>query len=129
MSEKKTTFSENPFRKDGISDEMWFDSCERFGEDLTREVIKKKLPEWKAFDEKMDAVFNSKETIWDYKPSEKELGEICEKMSLTSKDIITESRNGKNRLFCLMALFKLRKQKKDLKRVMEEYDIIYPGIL
>lgn len=63
-----------------------------------------------------------RETIWDYEPTEKEIKKICEKLDLTDKSIITESRENENcRLACLGKLFKHRKQYKERDRIIEEF--------
>lgn len=96
----------------------------------------KDLPKIKSMDDffqkqidELEAAFNSKETIWDHKPTEKEILKICEERNLSQKEIITESRNSENRLLCLMSLFELRKNKKEADRVWREYQILFPGIL
>lgn len=67
----------------------------------------------------------SKETIWDYKPTEEEVKKICEQLGFTSETIITESRKPeKHRLACLNNLFLLRKDEKERKRIAKEFNAI-----
>ena len=79
--------------------------------------------------EKIDKALNSQETIWDYEPSEVEVSKICEKENLTKESIITASCSGTCRLFCLSELFHLRKKTKEMKRIEEEYHILFSMIL
>lgn len=64
----------------------------------------------------------SKETIWDYKPTEEEIKKLCDEFDLTDKSIITESRENENcRLACLCNLFADRKKYKERDRIMKEF--------
>ena len=96
-----------------------------------------KKESWKeAFDkvcdeaaEDLERAYNSTETIWDYKPTEKELEKIGEKTGYTQEEIITESRTGEGRFWCLETLFYLRKRKKELARVEREHAARYEYVL
>ena len=71
----------------------------------------------------------STETIWDYNPNEEELEKIGEKTGYTQEEIITESRGGEGRFWCLETLFDLRGKKEDLERVEREHAICFPYFL
>lgn len=79
--------------------------------------------------EEINAAYQSKETIWDYNPTEQEIVKICEERKLSRQEIMTESRKSENRLLCLIALFELRKNRKEVERIWQEHDILFPGIL
>ena len=86
----------------------------------------------KVFNEAMEDLeraYNSTETIWDYQPTEKELEKISIKTGYTQEEIVTESRTGEGRFWCLETLFKLRKNKKELERVEREHAARYEYIL
>lgn len=76
-----------------------------------------------------EQAINSKETIWDYNPTEKELKKIGEKTGYTQEEIITESRTGEGRFWCLETLFDLRGNKEDLARVERWHAICFPYFL
>ena len=72
-----------------------------------------------------EQAINSKETIWDYKPTEEEIKKICEQLGFTSESIIIESRRPeRHRLACLINLFFLRKNEKERKRIAKEFNAI-----
>ena len=69
----------------------------------------------------------SKETIWDYNPTEEEIKKICEEEEISERELITESRNDHwTRLNCLITLFDLRWKNKKAVRFIEELQLIYP---
>ncbi|MBP5591597.1 hypothetical protein J6Y50_07080 [bacterium] len=96
-----------------------------------------KKESWKeAFDkvcneaaEDLERAYNSTETIWDYNPTEKELKKIGEKTGYTQEEIITASRTGEGRFWCLETLFDLRGNKEDLARVERWHAICFPYFL
>ena len=79
--------------------------------------------------EEINAAYQSKETIWDHNPTEQEIVKICEERKLSQQEIMMESRKSENRLLCLIALFELRKNRKEVERIWQEHDILFPGIL
>ena len=94
------------------------------------------LPKIKSMDDffqkqidELEAAFKSTETIWDHNPTEQEIVKICEERKLSRQEIMTESRKSENRLLCLIALFELRKNRKEVERIWQEHDILFPGIL
>ena len=96
----------------------------------------KDLPKIKSMDDffqkqidELEAAFNSKETIWDHKPTEKEILKICEERNLSRQEIMMESRKSEMRLLCLISLFRLRNNKKEMDRIWHEYNTLFPGIL
>ncbi len=106
---------------------------------MTEENRRKKpdnLPKIKSMDDffqkqidKLEAAFKSTETIWDHNPTEQEIVKICEERKLSRQEIMTESRKSENRLLCLIALFELRKNRKEVERIWQEHDTLFPGIL
>ena len=94
------------------------------------------LPKIKSMDDffqkqidKLEAAFKSTETIWDHNPTEQEIVKICDERKLSQQEIMTESRKSGNRLLCLIALFELRKNRKEVERIWQEHDILFPMIL
>lgn len=132
MSKEKKEFHENPLREAGISDELWLSECQKYGVKKAMEIAKflsKFHGKTKKLEAERDRIYNSKETIWDYKPTEKEIREICEKEELTMESILTESRKGKCRLFCLLELFRLRGKSKEMDRIEREFNYLFPLII
>lgn len=104
--------------------------------DNNRRKRPENLPKIKSMDDffqkqidKLEATFQSTETIWDHNPTEKEIIVICEERKLSQKEIITESRKSELRLLCLISLFRLRRNKKEMDRIWHEYRAIYSGTL
>ena len=79
--------------------------------------------------EEINAAYQSKETIWDHNPTEQEIVKICEERKLSCQEIMTESRKSEMRLLCLISLFRLRNNKKEMDRIWHEYNTLFPGIL
>ena len=79
--------------------------------------------------EEINAAYQSKETIWDHNPTEQEIVKICEERKLSQQEIMMESRKSENRLLCLIALFELRKNRKEVERIWQEHNILFPMIL
>lgn len=94
------------------------------------------LPKIKSMDDffqkqidKLEAAFKSTETIWDHNPTEQEIVKICEERKLSRQEIMMESRKSEMRLLCLISLFRLRNNKKEMDRIWHEYNTLFPGIL
>ncbi|MBP5591595.1 hypothetical protein J6Y50_07070 [bacterium] len=79
--------------------------------------------------EEINAAYQSKETIWDYNPTEQEIAKICEERNVSQQEIMAESRKSELRLLCLISLFELRKNRKEVERIWQEHDILFPMIL
>ena len=64
----------------------------------------------------------SKETIWDYKPTEEEVKKICERLEETQTEL-TEviKRSERYRFGTLLILFEIRKDSKNSERTKESW--------
>ena len=102
-----------------------------YSENLDRNIDPLEFMGSSAFEQKSFFRFFgcSTETIWDHNPTEQEIVKICEERKLSQQEIMMESRKSENRLLCLIALFELRKNRKEVERIWQEHDILFPMIL